>query len=245
MIQIEPACRRLVVVLGFAFINFLPLLTETTWVSWMRFRDTSVRSWPGLFLTSVTVTHPNQAMKSRRVIIKAWGAEKRIPTDTISWKNRVSWCLRSATSSMVSWHLAWNFWSAAALKYLQISHVIEANPWCWSPGISPLGEHFREIFRPLMIALSWNTQMSGKMGMKALTRYSLNSTEISVAVLKKGYPQDGSELSLWLFAERNWHRSVCTWNLCPMMNSKNKALVIGETKLSVNSLFSIYHIHSI
>lgn len=55
-----------------------------------------------------------------------------------------------------------------------------------------------------------HTQKSGKMGMKALTRNSLNSTEISVAVLKKGYPQDGSELSLWLFAERNWHRSVCT-----------------------------------
>lgn len=159
----RPACCRLVVVLGFGFINFLPLLTETTWVSWMRFRDTSVRSWPGLFLTSVTVTHPNQATKSRRVIIKAWGAEKRIPMDTIFWKSRVSWCLRSAASSMVSWHLAWNFWSAAALKYLQISHVIEANPWCWSPVcVRPLGEHFREIFRPLsvMIALSWNTLRS-------------------------------------------------------------------------------------
>lgn len=79
--------------------HFLPLLAERTWVSWMRFKDTSVRSWPGLFLTSA---RPDQAVGSGRVTPGAPWADRGIPKAATSWKNPASWCPRSAASSMVS-----------------------------------------------------------------------------------------------------------------------------------------------
>lgn len=164
----ESFCHRF---LFFLFLTiFSQLLTEKTWVSWMRFKDTSARSWPGLFLTSVMVTDPNQVTESRRVIVKAWGAEKWIPTDAIFWENRVSWCPRSAASSVVSCHLVWGFWSGADLKHLQSPHVMETNAWCWwSACVGPLGECFGEIFKllPIMIALSCDIQKADEMGVKA------------------------------------------------------------------------------
>uniref|UniRef100_A0A8C5JJ71 Uncharacterized protein n=1 Tax=Junco hyemalis TaxID=40217 RepID=A0A8C5JJ71_JUNHY len=52
-----------------------------------------------LFPTSACA---DQAMRSGRVTIRAPWAEKGIPKAAISWKNPVSWCPRSAASSMVS-----------------------------------------------------------------------------------------------------------------------------------------------